>query len=108
MYDTDNSVVSFMRRSKTWDTLIFVCNFTPIPDSDTDWVYYSRGEYYEVLNGDAVSCGGSSWKPPENCVPSGPVFLAVLSMLPCLTLPTPVQSFFKTTTRYLWDGDEAK
>ena len=59
-HDTDNSVVSFMRRSKQpEDTLIFICNFTPVPRYGYRLGVPHDGEYYEVINSDDTSYGGS-------------------------------------------------
>ncbi len=59
-YDSDNSVVSFMRRTREKDdTLIFVCNFTPVPRHGYRLGVPDAGEYYELLNSDAARYGGS-------------------------------------------------
>lgn len=59
-HDTENSVVSFMRRSKQpEDTLVFVCNFTPVPRYGYRLGVPNAGEYYEVINSDDTSYGGS-------------------------------------------------
>lgn len=60
-HDSDNSVISFMRRSKEpSDTLIFVCNFTPVPRYGYRLGVPYRGEYYEILNSDNLRYGGSN------------------------------------------------
>jgi 1,4-alpha-glucan branching enzyme len=58
--DTDNSVVSFLRRGGPSDPiLVAVCNFTPVPRHNHR-VGVPRGGYWqEVLNGDAPLYGGS-------------------------------------------------
>ena len=59
--DTENSIVSFIRRGKDWhDLLIFVCSFTPVPRND-----YRIGVpfdlfYEEILNSDSEVYGGSN------------------------------------------------
>ena len=59
-HDNENSVISFMRRSKqAEDTLIFICNFTPVPRHGYRLGVPDVGEYYEVINSDAASYGGS-------------------------------------------------
>src|SRR2546427_4959804 len=59
-YDSDNSVVSFMRRGKkAEDTLVFICNFTPIPRHGYRLGVPNQGEYIELLNSDATPYGGS-------------------------------------------------
>ena len=55
VHDSDNSVVSFLRRShKEEETLVFVCNFTPIPHPGYRLGVPHVGEYYEVINSDAA------------------------------------------------------
>lgn len=59
-HDSDNSVISFMRRSgQNEDTLLFVCNFTPVPRHDYRLGVPFEGQYYEVLNSDDSRFGGS-------------------------------------------------
>jgi 1,4-alpha-glucan branching enzyme len=57
--DADSSVVSFIRRDKKGDILVFVFNFTPVPKA-----YYRvgvpvNGFYREILNSDSRNFGGS-------------------------------------------------
>jgi 1,4-alpha-glucan branching enzyme len=57
--DNENSVISLQRRSKNPDdTLIFVCNFTPIPRHGYRIGVPFAGTYYELLNSDDVRYGG--------------------------------------------------
>ena len=59
-HDSDNSVISFMRKSEQeGDTLIFVCNFTPMPRHGYRVGAPYAGEYYEVINSDDQRYGGS-------------------------------------------------
>lgn len=59
-HDSDNSTVSFIRRSKNADeTLIFACNFTPVPRLGYRLGVPDPGSYYEVLNSDDHRFGGS-------------------------------------------------
>jgi len=59
-HDSDNSVISFMRRSgQDEDTLLFVCNFTPVPHHNYRLGVPFEGQYYEVLNSDDARFGGS-------------------------------------------------
>lgn len=59
--DTEHSMISFMRKGKDWrDSLIFVCNFTPVPHED-----YRIGSpfdtvYDEIFNSDWEKYGGSN------------------------------------------------
>jgi 1,4-alpha-glucan branching enzyme len=58
--DNENSVISLQRRSKNPDdTLIFVCNFTPIPRHGYRIGVPFAGTYYELLNSDDIRYGGS-------------------------------------------------
>jgi 1,4-alpha-glucan branching enzyme len=59
-HDPDNSIISFMRRSKNQDdTLVLVCNFTPVPRYGYRLGVPDAGEYHELLNSDAARYGGS-------------------------------------------------
>ncbi len=58
--DSDNSVISFMRKGRQPDeTLVFVCNFTPVPRHGYRLGVPQEGNYQEVLNSDAACYGGS-------------------------------------------------
>jgi 1,4-alpha-glucan branching enzyme len=73
IHDTDNSVVSFMRKSgKEEETLVFVCNFTPMPRYGYRLGVPSEGIYYEVLNSDAKRYGGSGVENTQP-MPTGPM-----------------------------------
>ncbi len=72
-HDSDNSVVSFTRRSKkAEETLVFVCNFTPVPRYGYRLGVPAAGDYYEVINTDAPRYGGSGVEN-TNAMPSGPM-----------------------------------
>src|SRR5207248_3420100 len=87
VHDSDNSVVSFMRRSKNPDdTLIFVCNFTPVPRLGYRLGVPLAGEYFEVLNSDAFRYGGSGLENLQQ-MPSGPVYWQSCPHSILLTLP---------------------
>ncbi len=86
-HDSDNSVVSFMRRSKqAEDTLVFVCNFTPIPRDGYRLGVPHPGEYYELLNSDDVRYGGSGLVNTQP-MPSGPTYWQSCPHSLFLTLP---------------------
>ncbi|HET9920295.1 MAG TPA: 1,4-alpha-glucan branching protein GlgB, partial [Ktedonobacteraceae bacterium] len=73
VHDSDNSVVSFMRKSNNeQETLVFVCNFTPVTRSGYRLGVPYAGEYYEVINSDATRYGGSGVENPQP-MPSGPI-----------------------------------
>ncbi|MBB6445820.1 1,4-alpha-glucan branching enzyme [Bacillus benzoevorans] len=60
--DVDNkqqSIFSFMRKGKSGDLLVFVCNFTPTVYHDYMVGVPQDGSYREILNSDAGSFGGS-------------------------------------------------
>ena len=58
--DSENSVVSFLRRAKSSDALVLVaCNFTPVPRHNYRVGAPRGGFWKEVLNSDAETYGGS-------------------------------------------------
>ncbi len=58
--DHARSVVSFIRRgTQAHDTMLFVCNFTPVPRLDEPVGVPSGGWWRELLNSDATDYGGS-------------------------------------------------
>jgi len=59
--DVEQSIISFYRRaiSNRNDSIIVVCNFTPIPRHDYSLGVNENGEYVELLNTDAACYGGS-------------------------------------------------
>ncbi len=72
-HDSDNCVVSFMRRSKNVDdTLLFVSNFTPVPRHGYRLGVPNPGQYYELINSDATRYGGSGLENGQP-MPSGPI-----------------------------------
>ena len=86
-HDSDNSVISFMRRAnKAQDTLIFVCNFTPVPRHGYRLGVPRAGEYYELINSDADRYGGSGLENKQP-MPSGPVYWQSCPHSILLTLP---------------------
>ncbi len=86
-HDSDNSVISFLRRSEQpEETLIFVCNFTPVPRHGYRVGVPYAAEYYEVLNSDAMRYGGSGLIN-ANPMPSGPIYWQSCPHSILLTLP---------------------
>jgi len=74
VHDSDNSVASFMRKSKKkHETLVFVCNFTPVPRYGYRVGVPYAGEYYEVINSDATRYGGSGIENKQH-MPSAPIY----------------------------------
>src|SRR6266480_3037704 len=86
-HDSDQSVISFMRRGKKKeDTLVCVCNFTPVPRLGYRLGVPLAGEYFEVLNSDALRYGGSGLENLQQ-MPSGPVYWQSCPYSILLTLP---------------------
>ena len=86
-HDSDNSVISFMRRSKREEeTLLFVCNFTPIPRHGYRVGVPYAGEYYEVINSDDSRYGGSGLVNNQP-MQSGPIYWQSCPHSILLTLP---------------------
>ena len=59
-HDADQSVLSWLRRAKSADTLVLVaCNYTPVPRHNYRLGVPRAGHWEEILNGDAPLYGGS-------------------------------------------------
>ncbi|MBC7323275.1 MAG: alpha amylase C-terminal domain-containing protein, partial [Acetomicrobium sp.] len=56
--DWESSVISFLRKSEK-ETVLVVCNFTPIPHYNYRIGVPSGGFWKEILNSDAKEYGGS-------------------------------------------------
>ncbi len=74
IHDVDASVISFLRRAKNGDTLVFVCNFTPTVRRPYNVGMPMPGPWREVLNSDWSEFGGSGvsnpgtvWAQDGNC-----------------------------------------
>jgi 1,4-alpha-glucan branching enzyme len=60
-HDSDNSIISFMRKAKDPDDLlIIVCNFTPLPRPDYRIGVAKNSHYKEILNSDSQIYWGSN------------------------------------------------
>ncbi len=59
-HDADNSVVSFLRRSREGETVAFVVNATPLVRHDYRLGVPHAGFYREIINTDAETYGGSN------------------------------------------------
>jgi 1,4-alpha-glucan branching enzyme len=87
VHDSDNSVISFMRKSKDVnDTLVFICNFTPVPRPGYRLGVPEAGEYYELINSDANRYGGSGLENLQP-MPSAPMYWQSCPHSILLTLP---------------------
>lgn len=59
--DTDNSVLSFIRRAKTSDEfVVVVSNFTPVPSKEYRIGVPEAGTYQEIFNSDSLHYSGSN------------------------------------------------
>ncbi|GAC1469429.1 MAG: 1,4-alpha-glucan branching enzyme [Isosphaeraceae bacterium] len=62
LHDWENSVLAFLRRARDEaDSIIVVCNFTPVPRYDYRIGVPSGGFYREILNTDSEIYGGSNF-----------------------------------------------
>ncbi len=73
--DSDNSVISFMRKSleNDKDTLVFVCNFTPVVRENYRIGVPSPGTYRELINSDSSLYWGSNVVSPAGVLVADPV-----------------------------------
>ncbi|GHO42528.1 1,4-alpha-glucan branching enzyme GlgB [Ktedonospora formicarum] len=86
-HDSDNSVISFMRRGhRDEETLIFISNFTPVPRYGYRVGVPHPGEYYEIINSDDLRYGGSGIINDQP-MPSAPRFWQSCPHSILLTLP---------------------
>jgi 1,4-alpha-glucan branching enzyme len=56
--DSESSVISLLRRGKSGETVLVVCNFTPVTRTDYLVGVPSGGWWRELLNSDAAEYGG--------------------------------------------------
>ncbi|XUX01235.1 MAG: 1,4-alpha-glucan branching protein GlgB [Dehalogenimonas sp.] len=59
--DSENSVLSFIRKDRSGGSIVIVCNFTPVPREGYLVGVSKSGWYRELLNSDAECYGGSGW-----------------------------------------------
>ena len=60
--DSLSGTISLLRKGKLpEDTILVVCNFTPVPREEYRIGVPTAGFWREVLNGDAAEYGGSGW-----------------------------------------------
>jgi 1,4-alpha-glucan branching enzyme len=61
IHDWENSVIAFLRRGRRpEDSVVVVCNFTPVPRENHRIGVPSGGFYREILNTDSAIYGGSN------------------------------------------------
>jgi len=56
--DTEASAISLIRKARNGDTILVVCNFTPVTRTDYQVGVPTGGYWREVLNSDAADYGG--------------------------------------------------
>ncbi len=95
--DSDNSVVTFMRKSleDEKDTLVFICNFTPVVRQDYRVGVPLPGVYRELINSDSALFGGSNVVYPDGMCPADPVPWQGHDYSLSLTLPPLATVVFK-------------
>jgi 1,4-alpha-glucan branching enzyme len=87
VHDYDESVLSFLRKGgEPEQTMLVVCNFTPVPRSNHRVGVPSGGVWREVLNSDAEHYGGSG-VGNSGAVEAGPVPTQGYYQSLALTLP---------------------
>jgi 1,4-alpha-glucan branching enzyme len=87
--DSQHSILAFARHAdgqKPEDTLLVVCNFTPVVREGYRLGVPAEGEYVEILNSDADKYGGSGVVNP-NRLPSEPTAWQERPFSVVLTLP---------------------
>ncbi len=57
--DKDNIIVFSRSSEKQEETLVFVCNFGPVPQEEFSFGVPFAGTYKEILNSDAIEFGGN-------------------------------------------------
>jgi 1,4-alpha-glucan branching enzyme len=58
--DSDNSVVSLVRRAKSGEFVVAIVNFTPVPRDGYRIGVPAAGAYTELVNSDSAAYGGSN------------------------------------------------
>jgi 1,4-alpha-glucan branching enzyme len=67
--DVENSVISFLRHaSDRADSIVFACNFTPVPRENYMIGVPVAGHYQEILNTDAAIFAGSNLGNPMGAI----------------------------------------
>ncbi len=59
-YDADNSVLAYIRKSKSGEFLVIVLNFTPVPRENYRVGVPKSGFYKEIFNSDSEIYGGAN------------------------------------------------
>ena len=59
--DADNSVIAFLRKGRQGDSVLVVCNWTPVPREQYRVGVPRGGVWRELINSDAKEYWGSGW-----------------------------------------------
>jgi 1,4-alpha-glucan branching enzyme len=95
--DVEHSVVSLIRRGRyPEDSIVIVCNFTPLTHSNYQIGVPQLGFWKEIINGDAVKYGGSG-QGNMGGVEAAPIPLHGRPYSMTFTLPPLAAVFFKHT-----------
>ena len=60
LHDSQNSILAYARQNSYGETIIIVCNFTPVVREGYRLGVPEAGTYQEILNTDALEFGGSN------------------------------------------------
>jgi 1,4-alpha-glucan branching enzyme len=90
--DHEQSVLAFLRRSRSGDTVLVVSNMTPVPRQNYCVGVPHGGTWHELLNSDASAFGGSGWGN-LGAVEAAPMRSHGQNQSVCLTLP-PLSTLF--------------
>ncbi|MFP4315328.1 MAG: 1,4-alpha-glucan branching protein GlgB [Desulfovibrionales bacterium] len=60
-HDQQNSVISFLRKDRSGQSILAVFNFTPVPRTNYRIGVPQAGHWEELFNSDAALYGGSGW-----------------------------------------------
>ena len=103
-HDAENSVIAFVRHGAApGETLLVVCNFTPVPRHNYRVAVPRGGHWREVLNSDAVLYGGSG-QGNLGSVEADPVAARDQFHSVVLTLP-PLGILFLDHSGEPWEAD---
>lgn len=90
--DADNSVISFVRKCKE-ETLLVVCNFTPVAHEKFRIGVPFAGKYKEIFNSDAVEYGGSGFVNPRVKASTRKRWDGRVNSIECRLAPLSIQIF---------------
>ena len=95
--DADNSVISFIRKSKD-ETLLVVCNFTPVEHENFRIGVPFAGKYKEIFNSNAAEYGGTGVVNPRVKQSKRQRWDGRANSIECRLAPLSIQIFSCTKT----------